>query len=523
MGNESAVHQERVHLRRERRDRSLDGPGEDPAILAGAAEAVMKSAPETAVCWLRAALSAFPPERRGDAGHISLLDVLSRALALAGRLEESRALLREITGHAFRMPDAVRTSAVVRHARIECALGNHGAARTLLGAELTRLDGTPSGPAAALVVGHGIASVLDGRDVELPRLETALRLARENGDAITEAGVLALLGLRDALAGRAETARDSLTESAMIMDRPPETEPAALAECLGVLGWGETLAGRFTEAERHLRLGLSVAGRGEFSYAEPVLLVALSHLHLQVGTVTEAGRLAAEARRLLGRTARGPIADLTRALWSQCQALTGERTSARGAGQAERAVAPSRAGALYLSVGGLAPLEAAVRLSGDPGPCLALLLDAGGGAGLPAVPASLRPLWYELLACAAADAGDPRASDWAERARNAPGAVFQDAHAVAARAHALRACGDHPAAVGLYRRAADLFRHSGFGNRQAWALLSAASCAATAGRVEETDMLIMLTQDVARQSGAAGIGRRAGELRLTTPVSSRSW
>ncbi|MEV8631705.1 hypothetical protein AB0395_08615 [Streptosporangium sp. NPDC051023] len=54
----------------------------------------MRSAPETAACWLRAALNAFPPERRGDLDHVSLLDLLGRALVLVERPVEGRDPLR---------------------------------------------------------------------------------------------------------------------------------------------------------------------------------------------------------------------------------------------------------------------------------------------------------------------------------------------------------------------------------------------------------------------------------------------
>ncbi|MEV7014033.1 hypothetical protein [Streptosporangium sp. NPDC051022] len=293
------------------------GHGEDhgaPAVLA-AAEVVMRSAPETAVCWLRAALSALPPEHRDGPRHVSLLEPLSRALALAGRLEESRDLLREITRPALRLPGAVRTSAVARYARVECGLGNYGAARALLGAELARLGDAPSRGTAAFVVGHGIASVLDGRPPEHPAPERARWPARRNGDPVTEAGALALAGLCETLTGRIEAARDTLTASAAIMEGLTEAEPAPHAEYLAVLGWGEILAGRFPEAERHLRRGLRVVGGDEFSYAEPVLLVALSHLGLRAGTVAEAGRLTSEARRLAGRRVVERIAALASRSW----------------------------------------------------------------------------------------------------------------------------------------------------------------------------------------------------------------
>ena len=126
---------------------------------------------------------------------------------------------------------------------------------------------------------------------------------------------------------------------------------------------------------------------------------------------------------------------------------------------------------------------AQIRLmSGDARGCVRILLEEGGGAGLPlAQPLAdaelLALLSTAALRCGDRDTADRSAGD-AETAAAQLGLSVQRASAWRARAVLHQTDGEHDAAVKLFEDAADGFRRAGMPVRHAWTLVSGARSAA---------------------------------------------
>jgi DNA-binding CsgD family transcriptional regulator len=399
-------------------------PGDQAAlgVLAEAGRAAMGRAPATAAYWFEAALGLLPdgaaPERR-----LELLVPMATALGSAGRLESSRAALRETLGLLGPELAPVRGQVVAFIAMIEHLLGRHGEATALLERALEELPARDSREAAALELELAMDCLY------APDYEGMLRHARaaHSGAAAQREGPLlaaaaGALALAEYNVGHIVAAEAALAEAAALADSLSDAELGARVDALLNLGWGCQALERYEDGIRHLQRGLAVSratGQGH-------LLVPLT-----IGTaicMTWLGRLASAAV-LADETiesARLALNDQSLA-WSltlRCwiATLAGDLRLAQRCGDE----------ALEVTVGGVrdsyfsaltACYVAETRLeAGDPARARHELVAGARGADLPVIEPSYRPHFYEILTrCALAMDEPGEARDWASRAERCAG------------------------------------------------------------------------------------------------------
>jgi DNA-binding CsgD family transcriptional regulator len=486
-------------------ERSL--PRRDPddlRVLMRAAKDAMRSAPATAAHWLRTALRTFPEDSE-DPKRVELQLLLARALAVAGRLSESRDLLREILRLGHVEPPGARASAVGLCAVMECFLGRYAEARALLDARLVAMAELPPLEAVDLVTAHGMVGMIDGHLPAGREIDLALRLAQSHGDRVAEAGALAVRGLCEAFTWKVVKAGDTLSACAASVDGLSDADLAAHPELLAILGWAEAILGRFTNAERHLARGISLLPPSSHSYVRPILLSGLGIAYLHMGQLADAQRVLVEASGIARHLSASHLHGLALALEALSRVWSDRRGSGRAVALAERAVAALPPGSCRWSTSAALSFASVVGIEGDSQRCITLLIDTGGGPGLPGLPPIVRPMYFETLTAAAVSAGDSRAADWAGRAVSAAAALrlpYQHAHALAAQAHVLRARRDFVAAAGRYHEAADLYSSAGAILARARMLQLAAASAAAAGHLEGAVSTLTLAKELARRCGA---------------------
>jgi len=463
-------------------EHAITGAGADDLdVLRRAADHALLTDPPSAVRWLSAALRVQDDDAPG---RVTDQLNLARALGLTGRLGDGRDLLHATL---LRVPDEdreTRASAVGFCALLDALLSNYAEARELLAAELAGRGETPG--AAETAVLHGFVSLLDHRHPPRRRAEQARRLARRNGDRLTEAGALALSALCDVLDDQVTRAGDAADAAAVLVDRLSDAELAPHLEYAAALGWAEAFTGRLSEARRHFRRGAAIAYGRRYAHVLPLLHLGLANIRRHTDEPAEAVRLAAETRAAAERIDAQHIRGLALALESLAAGYA--EGPAAATALAEKAAAALRGVNPHWEMAAALAQGNAARLNGDPRRCVSVLLAAGGGPTLPRVPTALRPPCFELLARAAAEADDD-AGVWARRAEAAAefvGLPMQRAYAMTARAHALHSAGRPAEALGRYRQATDVFSAVGLASAQARTLAIAAACADSAGG-EETD------------------------------------
>jgi DNA-binding CsgD family transcriptional regulator len=472
------------------------------------------------VRWLRLAADLAEPGRRPP------LDLLARALVADGRLTEAGAVLSEALAEA----GADRPALVAEQALLECFLGNYANAGSLLTAELAATADTDA--AARLVARRVMVGLFDG---DLPNRAEIDRIAAVDTASpehrVAAVGALAVRGLRAAHAGEVGDADALITECAALADTLTDAALADHPDYLTVLGWAETILTRFDDAQRHLGRQLSLLRRQPTSCLAPIVLMGLSWTYHCVARLEETQASAAEAREVASRLGAPHVAGLAEMLESAYLAWSRPGGARLAVDSAERAVLANLPRNWWFGTNGLLLLASALHMNGDVERTSAVILTAGGGPELPFVSPMTRPWCYETLAAIAADGGDPEGARlWSRHADEAAVAVGQPNHrgfALLARAHALRAAGEHDRPAQLYREAAGLFAALGMTGSQIRALNHAAGSSGAAGRADEAGADLMQAQELARQVGATVVYENvdhqrhrlaAGRVDATSPV-----
>lgn len=488
---------------------------DDLGILRRAAEEVMPTAPQRALRWLQIILDTFPEGSMDARTRAELFLLLTKALGLTGRLEESRDLLHQVIQLTRPGEHALRARAVAFCAVVECFLGHYAEARALLADEvadiLTIADPPPE--AATLLIEHGMIGALDGQMPACEQVRLAIRLAQRHRDRVAEAGAFVLNALCDAFKHLPD-ARESLAAAAEFTDRLSDNELSAHPEYLGVLGWTEMLVGLFGEAERHFTRGATIARKHGQDYILPALLLGLANVHRHTRHLADAYRLALEARELAERIDSEQLCGLALALEAQILVWLEPGDAGKALVKAEKSVGLLRSGDFYWNIVGSVALASVSVLTGDPRRAASVLLDAGHGPDLSRIPRVLRTQCFLVLLTASLDAGET-GNVWVEKAEAAAESLdlpASRAYAHVARAMLLRRSGDVAGAVEHSQRAADMLAATGMVHARAWLLLTTAEHAAALGHERRVASLLAHAKELGRRCGGVKIDEEAERL-----------
>ncbi|TCO62309.1 helix-turn-helix transcriptional regulator [Actinocrispum wychmicini] len=497
-------------------ERSLDRSGPDELrTLVKAAQDAMASAPAIAAHWFQVALQALPSNRPDDGRRLELSLMLTRALGVAGRLQESRDLLHEILAELPPDPPSVRASAVAFCALMESFLGHYTEASALLTAELDAMPPTPPIEAVALSIAHGLVGLLGGDCPSPEEAEQAIRVARRYGDPVIEAGALALHGLCAAVVYSTPEAEASLGECAPAFDGFSDAELAHYPEYLTILGWAEVRVGWNADAERHFRRGITIARKTGQSYLLPTLLTGLSNTSRHLGAAEDARCVAAEATEIALHMDAKHVYGMALALEAWSTIWTVERGDLAAVNLAERAAAALPSTCRWSFSAQLA-LASAALVAGQPQRCISLIVNVGGGGlELPDLPVVPRLQCFEILTTAFLAIDDlATAMACADRAEaiDDVSAGTQPAYAMTARAHILSAKGDLPAAAELYQEAAARCAAAGQLCDQTQLLTFAAQCLIESGAGEKAAPILLLAKELAKRCGATRVYKDAESL-----------
>lgn len=403
------------------------GIGDEQAImvLRDAARVMRSQAPAMVAQWLRAALRLLPQD--GDRGEgtrrLELLSELAVALMSAGHAGESRDTFHEVlrlfpSGCAER-----RTWAVMGCAIADQLLGRHAEARALLCSELAALPGAGTRESIALklvLATSGLSDPQEDLGASLAWGEEALASASRSQDTALHAAALAAMAYVSVSAGGIRRAVQCVREAAPLFDALPDGKLAGAQglQTLVWLGWSELQLERYDDAIRHLRRGLDLARQSGHLFVVPALLHPLGYAYRRLGRLEDAAcaldDAVGAALLIESDTLRGPPL----ALRSYVAVLAEDYRLAERAGQEAQEAAEEagqgndRAAALARS----AVAWARLATTGAVG-YVEEIVDAWGGAGLPALDALERPEVYEALVRAELARGCADAADrWAERA-----------------------------------------------------------------------------------------------------------
>ncbi|MEV0479834.1 AAA family ATPase [Streptomyces sp. NPDC050508] len=461
-------------------EQSLSGWDQQAAdILVAAARQSAATAPATSAHWLGVVLRLLPddPEHASMQGELTLLR--ARALAVSGRLKESRDLLHQVMdgtdGSGY---DDLRTSAVTFCVRVERKLGRHPEAQALLRRELARRPGPT--PLGTVRLGLELCScaIAAARFPEVRAdIAEVLRTARSLGDEIGEVAALTLFALGEVYEGETAAARALARSAAELVDAMTDNGLAELAEYLCVLGWTEMFLQHHKEAERHLDRGLEIIRRTGQVYLMPHFLTVRAHIHLDTCRITTALELAEESAEIARSLDCGDLLAFTLAFKAHVLLQARPAGSPDALSVAEEAVAACNSDTWWADLAACALAHAAFD-SGDPHRAMDTLLGRGGDDELRHLQATVRPGHLELLVNAALATGRPEdAADWAERAckeADQLGLPAQRAAALSSLAQVAAHHGDSAEAGRLFAEAAELSARSGATLREAQCLLLAA-------------------------------------------------
>ncbi|WP_164541013.1 ATP-binding protein [Streptomyces abyssomicinicus] len=489
----------------------------DVEVLLRAAAEVLPAA-DRAIAWLEVALRMqLPPLVRGE-----VLLALSRALCAAERFEDALPLLREAVALGSALPRRIWAKAVERSAMIETLLGRYSEAEATLDGALASFGDDASLEEVGLLVRRGVVGLFDGHTLDPGTVALAARIAHTYGCHTSTAAAMALRSLGAASSGDMDTAEAALDESAVCVEQLADAEIAESPDCLALLGWAQLGLARFADAEATMRRGVALTKESGETSTLALFLIGLSLAYSTMGRIGDSRRAAVEVKEWARRVGAVQVREMALALEANC-AIWLSRTddSKRAVSRAQRLINGLPPGTYWYSLGAAMCLAASVEMEEDAERCMALVLDAGGGAALPNLTLVLRAQCFELLCAAAIAQGSPWAAEYAEQAMKVAEAVglpYQRAFALSAQGHVLSARGDVDEAAMRYREAADLFATHGALGSQARALTLAARCAAAGGSPDRAAEMLRPARELAMQCGspvllAAGKGRQGSSAR----------
>jgi tetratricopeptide (TPR) repeat protein len=439
-------------------------PGDEKAadLLSVAARDVLAIAPATAAHWTGEALRLL-----GEAGgrRPELWFQRADALGAAGRLRESRDLLRATAALLPPRTGGMRVRVVVAQAAAEWMLGGYQEARSLLLRELRDRDGRSEHEIAELeMVLAAIAQRTGEFATAVHWSERALVSAAKAGDPPRLALAQGLLALAYASIGEHAGSRRRLAQLLETLG-PEQREQPEYIDALAVIGWTELLQGRYDSALRHLDQGLELSRRTGNSRLLSDLFAASAHVNLLLGRLDEAGSCAEEALEaasFVGSEEASSFAAVTLAathLWrgDHATATTVIEKLRPSLHTADDSV-PVHVRSVALGI-----LGQTMLFNGDPDGCVRTVVRAGGGADLLGFEASMRALWFGLLTGAELARGDlAAAASWVDRAAAAADACaggprHQQGFLALSRAEVHLARQDSVAAAEFAQNAAEVF------------------------------------------------------------------
>jgi DNA-binding CsgD family transcriptional regulator/tetratricopeptide (TPR) repeat protein len=480
------------------------------AVLREAADSSAPRAPESAVRWYRAALRLLPADEADAGERITVMRQLAAVLTETGQFAESHAVLLELLELVPPEAPAQRIEAIVACAAAEHLLGSHDDAHARLLAALDELPDPSSAEAAALLFELAYDAFY-GREYErmLDWGTQALALAEELGSSPLRAAGTAVVAMACAFADRIEEAQARGEEAAALVDALTDEELATRIDATANLGNTETYLGRYENAVRHLDRGLAVSRATGRGWLFPLLTQRKAFALALLGRLAEAedvAERAVEAARLSASPEAMAWALLNRA-WTAL--LAGDLDTALRA--AEESVELGRPLAdSPVRTWSACAYGSILLAAGEPARCLDVLIPAGGGPELPAVPGVLRSMFQERVALAWLATGDTVEADLAagraEARAGELGLDFGIAMARRARAAVSLAAGDAEAA-------AEAALESAAAAERVDARVEAASARLLAGRA--------LIEAGDRERAAAELERAAGDLDACGAVRAR--
>ncbi|ROO85597.1 regulatory LuxR family protein [Actinocorallia herbida] len=477
--------------------------GEPARILSAAEELMDEDLAEAVYCLTPVLAETAAGDPLGARARLAL----STAFGRLGRLAESRDLLFAVHEACLARPDAdaeALAAAVAFVSGAEAVLSQDVQTLDLLQEYAGRpeLRGGPVGPLLLFALGFRSAMVGGPPDAA----GVAEGLAACGATSPLRAGLLALSALAALADGRTSAAAEQAGEAGRLLDRLPEHQAARYLETVCAYALATLYLGRHGEAQRQLRRAIAVARRRERTHLLPTLLVLTSEAERHLGLLS-AARDAADAAVIespAGNTLRQAQALALKAaaeVWAQ------PAGSGRARALAEQALArktPLRVNANGSAALAVFALAQAAWLDGDPGHCVALLLDEGRGPGLSGVPSGQRTAVWELLCAAGMDAGlalEPWVAACVRHAAEAP-LPHHRGHAALAQGHLCRVRGSLAEAERRYLEAAAAFASAGMAVAQSRALGHRAAVLAGLGRAGDAAQAVDLALAIARRVGA---------------------
>ncbi|MEU6257050.1 BTAD domain-containing putative transcriptional regulator [Streptomyces sp. NPDC047043] len=393
-------------------------PGDEKAaeLLAQAARDLLTIAPSTAAHWTGEALRLL-----GDEGRLRPELWLQRASALgaAGRLRESRDLLRTTASLLPSQAGDIRVRVVVAQATMEWMLGDCEQAMRLLLRELEDGDGRSAHDTAELEMAlAAIAQRTDEFSTAVRWSERALASAEKAGDPPRLALARGLLALACASNGDHARSRGHLTQLLETIGAAQSERPEYI-DALSVIGWTELLLGDYDSALHHLDQALELSRRTGNSLLLSDLFAASAHVHLLLGNLDDASRCAEEALEAASFVGSEEASSFASAVLAATRMWRGDNATDNSVLEklvvSLRAVDDSEPTPVRSVALGI--LGQAMLIDGDPDGCIRTVTRAGGGPDLPRFEAPTRTLWFMLLSGAELARGDHAAAgSWADRA-----------------------------------------------------------------------------------------------------------
>ncbi|MGW7009635.1 BTAD domain-containing putative transcriptional regulator [Streptomyces sp. NPDC054951] len=453
------------------------------ALLVRAARQVMTIAPATAAHWTQEALRLLGEQSRLRP---ELWLQQADALGMAGRLLESRAVLRTAATLLPARARGRRAQVTALRATMEWALGRYEEATALLLRELADHKGQLQPETATLQLGVAVVALRKNDfSTAINWGERALRSAERIGDPLQSTAVRALLALAHTFAGDARAA-DYLDPVVEVLDQTDDQALAGQMDTLVMTGWAEMLHGRYDPALRHLRRGLKVSRRTGQSLVLADLFAASAYAYLWLGRLDEAATYAddaLEAASLVGSREPRSLAEVVSAavlMWR------GDFAGALKICEESLSPAGPAPGAHRSAMVGM--LGQTLLLNGDPQGCISKVLEAGGGPRLLGFEAPVRPMWFRLLAVAELALGNVTVAEvWADRAAAAAALDLPTGwrgFALLARAE-VQLARQNPAAGPTACLAAAEFRAARMPLNEAEARLTAGTALSASGRQAE--------------------------------------
>jgi DNA-binding NarL/FixJ family response regulator len=513
-----------VHLRANRGPRQVVAhhtersaqPGDEASaeILVEAGLAFTYGAPAQAARWLGAALRLLPDGHPLGGRRPTVLLQYARALGLAGDLERSEEVLRELA----RADEPVRTEAAAFRAVVARLRGHIDEAAALLTAELHG-ELPPHAEAKLHVELAAIGALREDGDATARHAGRALALLDADRPALA-AAARALHAFGALYGGDVTAARRHAAAATALVDAATNAALRPHIELIGPLAWVHLQLGDATAAARQLDRAADMVASGGGSSAVPYLLVVRAALETRLGRLPLAVQLAEEAVAAAHRVGSAEMRAMAEAV--SLRPLLWTAGPAEAFTVADRLAATDRPRSRMWWRVAQVSLATARVAAGEPEACLRIL--AGPEASWPAGPPTAVPR-DALRAVALARSGDLEAADRcarrAETLAGAAGLVHEMGVAGYARAYVAARARRFDAAAAHAESAATHLAAAHAPVEEALARHLAGLAHARAGRAARARTALRRAGDAYEACGATWLQALLDRQRATTPGAVR--